>query len=111
MYVYVKWTENNVKSILRNMRKLKFNHILALYEMSHTRPISLLYSQYVYINPILSLVSSNMQCNVSYGGFFTLTVLLLTSHHTKAGMGHVQKGINTHRMRKKDAIDCPAVLH
>ena len=79
--------------------------------MSHTRPISLLYSQYVYINPILSLVSSNMLCNWSYGGYFTLVVLLLTSHHTKAGMGHVQKGINTHRMRKKDAIDCPAVLY
>ena len=38
-------------------------------------------------------------------------MLLLTSHYTKAGMGHVQKGINTHRMRKTDAIDCPAVLH
>ena len=79
--------------------------------MSHTRPISLLYSQYVYINPVLSLISSNMLYNCSYGGYLTLVVLLLTFYHTKAGMGHVQKGITTNRMRKKDAIDCPAVLH
>ena len=78
--------------------------------MSHTRPISLLYSQYVYINPILSLVSSNMLSNLSYGGCCTLTVLLLTSHYTKTGMGHVQKGINTHRMRKKGCHKWPSCL-
>ena len=31
MYVYVTGTENNVKYILRKIRKLIFNHILALY--------------------------------------------------------------------------------